>query len=71
MLLIKEYKIQLVYQFLYFLLFYIASEFTSADIIFTTFYNLVQHLLKKGFRHKFSFFNGFTQTPNLLTAKIR
>ena len=33
-LLIKEYKIQLVYQFLYFLLFYIASEFTSADIIF-------------------------------------
>ena len=33
-LLTKEYKIQLVYQFLYFLLFYIASEFTSADIIF-------------------------------------
>ena len=36
-LLIKEYNIQLVYQFLYFLLFYIASQFTSADIIFTTF----------------------------------
>ena len=36
-LLIKEYKIQLFYQFFYFLLFYIASEFTSADIIFTTF----------------------------------
>ena len=54
-----------------FFLFYIASEFTSADIIFTTFYNLVQHLLKKGFRHKFSFFNGFIQTPTLLTAKIR
>ena len=32
--LIKEYKIQIVCQFLYFLLFYIASEFTSADIIF-------------------------------------
>ena len=33
----KEYKIQVVYQLLYFLLFYIASEFISADIIFTTF----------------------------------
>ena len=33
-LLIEEYKIKLVCQFLYFLLFYIASEFTSADIIF-------------------------------------
>ena len=32
-LLIKEYKIKLVCQFLYFL-FYIASEFTSVDIIF-------------------------------------
>ena len=32
--LIEEYKIKLVCQFLYFLLFYIASEFTSADIIF-------------------------------------
>ena len=31
---IKEYKIQLVCQFLYFLFFYIASEFTSAEIIF-------------------------------------
>ena len=34
-LLIEEYKIKLVCQFLYFLLFYIASEFTTpADIIF-------------------------------------
>ena len=32
--LIEECKIKLVCQFLYFLLFYIASEFTSADIIF-------------------------------------
>ena len=66
LLIIKEYKIQLVYQFLYFLLIYIASEFTLADIIFTTFWNLIQHLLKKDFRHQFSFFNGFTQTPHRL-----
>ena len=33
----EEYKIQLVYQFFYFLLFYITSQFTSGDIIFTTF----------------------------------
>ena len=32
--LIEEYKIKLVRQFLYFSLFYIAPEFTSADIIF-------------------------------------
>ena len=66
LLIIKEYKIQLVYQFLYFLLVYIASEFTLADIIFTTFWNLIQHLLKKDFRHQFSFFNGFTQSPHRL-----
>ena len=66
LLIIKEYKIQLVYQFLYFLLIYIASEFTLADIIFTTFWNLIQHLLKKDFRHQFSFFNGFPQTPHRL-----
>ena len=33
----KKYKIKLVYQFLNFLLFYIASEFTLGDITFTTF----------------------------------
>ena len=43
-LLIKDCKIQIIYQFFYFLLFYIASEVTSADIIFTTFQNLIQHL---------------------------
>ena len=32
----KEYKMQLLYQFLYSLLFYIASEFISADTIYTT-----------------------------------
>ena len=33
-LLIEEYKIKLVCEFLYFLLFYIASESTSADTVF-------------------------------------
>ena len=37
-LLIKEQKIQLVCQFLYFLLFYVASELTSADIIFNIYW---------------------------------
>ena len=40
-LLIKEYKIQKVYQFLYFLLFYITSEFTSADIIFNIYWKKI------------------------------
>ena len=48
---IEEYKIQLAYQFFYFLLFYITSQFTSGDIIFTTFWNLIQHLLEKDFCH--------------------
>ena len=34
----------MVYQFFYFLMFCIASELKSADIIFTTFQNLIQHL---------------------------
>ena len=37
LLLIKKYKIELVNQFLYFLLFYITSAFTSADIIIYNF----------------------------------
>ena len=41
------------------------STLISADIIFTTFYNFVQHYLKKEFRHKFPIFNGFTQIPPL------
>ena len=46
LLIIEEYKIKLVCRFLYFLLFYIASEFTtSADIIFNIHWS-----------------NGFTQT---------
>ena len=39
-LLIKEYKIQLVCHFLYFL-FYIASEFTSADFIFNIYWKKI------------------------------
>ena len=35
--LIKKYNIELVKQFLYFLLFYITPAFTSADIIFYNF----------------------------------
>ena len=36
-------------------------DFTSVDIIFHKFLEL--HYLKKKICHKFSFFNGFTQTP--------
>ena len=64
--LVKEYKIQLVYQSL---LFYMASQFTSGDIIFTTLKNLIQHLLENNFRHEFSFFNGFTQTIQPLNGQ--
>ena len=58
-LLIKEYKIQLVRQFLYFLLFYITSEFASADIIFNIYW-------KKVFITNFHFFNGFIQNHHPL-----
>ena len=52
------------FQIFYSLLFYISFSF-SRDIIFKTSFNII---LKKYFCHKFSFFNGFAQTP--LTAKI-
>ena len=62
--LIEECKIKLVCQFLYFLLFYIASEFTSADIIFNIYW-------KKKFVKNFHF---LTDSPNptslLLSVKI-
>ena len=61
-LLMKEYKIQLVWQFLYFLLFYIASEFTSADIIFNIYW-------KKIFVTNFYFLNGFTQIHHPLAKR--
>ena len=60
-LLIKEYKIQLVYQFLYFLLLYIASEFTSADIIFHIYW-------KKIFATNFHF---LTDSPKPITLLLR
>ena len=67
----KIYKIELVNQFLYFLLFYITSAFTSADIVFYNFLepNLTFSEKKKGFRHKFSFFNRFTLAPKPLNSQ--
>ena len=41
-----KYKIQLVCQFLYFLLFYIASELTSADIIFNIYQTKIFEWIK-------------------------
>ena len=60
-LLIKEYKIKLVCQFLYFLLFYIASEFISADIIFNIYW-------KKIFITNFHF---LTDSPKPTTLLVR
>ena len=57
-------KIQLVCQFLYFFLFYIAPEFTQR-ISFLTF------IEKKDFHHEFSFFNGFTQTHHPYAKRDR
>ena len=45
------------------------SAFTSADIIFYNFLELVSKLSKKDFRHEFSFFNGFTQIPHPLNGQ--
>ena len=45
------------------MLFYITSEFTSVDIIF----NIC--ILKKDFRHKLLFFNGFNQTHHHLAKR--
>ena len=53
-----SYKLQLVCQFLDFLMFYITSGFASADIISNIYW-------KKYFDHEFSFFNRFTQTPQM------
>ena len=67
----KIYKIELVNQFLYFLLFYITSAFTSADIVFYDFVepNLIISEKKKDFRHKFSFFHRFTLAPKPLNSQ--
>ena len=63
LLLIKKCKIELVNQFLYFLLFYITSAFIFADIIFYNFLEPYLSFSEKDFYYKFSFFNRFTQTP--------
>ena len=48
------------------LIFLAVLGFTSANMIFHKFLELHSTLSeKKDFRHKFSFFNGFTQTPLL------
>ena len=60
-LLIEEYKIKLVCQFLYFLLFYIASEFTSADIIFNIYW-------KKIFATNFHFLTDSPKPTTLLLS---
>ena len=57
----KEYKIKLVCQFLYFLSFYITSEFTSADIIFNIYW-------KNIFITNFHF---LTDTPKPTTLLLR
>ena len=61
---IKEYKIQLVYQFLYFLLFYIASKFTSADIILNIYW-------KKIFVTNFYFLTDLPKPTALLLSVTR
>ena len=51
--------------FVVFISFYISRYHFSQ--IFRSSFNIIW---KKDFRHKFSFFNGFTQIPILLTTKI-
>ena len=51
-------------------------DFTSADIIFSVSFRASYSIIwKQDFRHEFSFFNGFNQTPlplpTPLTTKIR
>ena len=60
LLLIKKYKIELVKQFLYFLLFYITPAFTQADIIF---YNFLEP------NPTFSEKKIFTQVPKPLNSQ--
>ena len=63
-LLIKEYKIQLVCQYHYFLLFYITSEFTSADIIFNIYW-------KKIFIMNFDFLTDSPKPTTLLLSMTK
>ena len=64
-LLIKEYKTQLVCQFYYFLLFYVASEFTSDDIIFDIIFNIYW---KKTFVTIFQFLTDSPKPTTLLLS---
>ena len=69
-LLIKIFKIQPL-DLLFLVVLFICS-FTSVYIIFYKVYVLSFNIIwKKDFRHQFSFFNGFTQTPpTSITAEI-
>ena len=62
---VKSYKIQLPVSF--FLLFYI--NFYSSYHFLWLFRISSNIYLKKDFHHKFSFFNGFTETPHPVNAE--
>ena len=66
LLFIKKYKIEVVNQFLYFLLFYITWVFTSADIIFYNFLEPNPSFSEK----RFSPNNFSIKLPNPFTAKM-
>ena len=66
LLFITKYKIELINQFLYFLLFYITWGFTSADIIFDNFLEPNPSFSEK----RFSPNNFLPKLPNPFTAKI-
>ena len=52
----KKYKIELVNHFLYFLLFYVTSAFTWADIIFHNFLETNPTIYEKIFSHQIFIF---------------
>ena len=51
-------------------LFLVALQHIRIYISRYHFYNFIQHLVRKDFCHKLSFFIGFTKPPTPLTAKI-
>ena len=57
--------VRYIHQIFYFLLFYISFYILRYHQISfcTKFLTLIQYFLKKDFRHKFFFFNGFTNPP--------
>ena len=64
---IKIYKIQpAILSFLLVLLLLVNNQEIS---FFTNFYNFIQHYLKKDFCLKFSFSNGFSETPHSVNGQ--